>query len=415
MTTPPRLPGGTAASASTRSPGSRATARSTSSSTTAGDVADCFFQVPELRGFEKFCEGRPVEEMPRITPRICGVCPEAHMMASAKACDAVYKVDAAADRAAASGSCSTTSSTSPTTPRTSTRSAAPDFVMGPDVRPGRAQHHRRHPEAGRGDRQAGDQGRASGATRRRRSSAAGRSTRRTRSPAASASRSPRTSATASRRSPASWSSSAKFTLKVLHEQVLGQPGVRGPDPQRAVPPRDVLDGARGREEPRRTSTTARCGWSTPRAASSCKYTPREYSKHVAERVEPWSYLKFPYLTQVGWKGFVDGKAVGRLPRHAAVAPERRRRDEHAARAGGLRGVLRDADGRPHGPQAGPPHAGHPLGAGRRAGERRGARARAGAAPRAHAPRALPRDPDRHADRGRRHRRGAARHARRTTT
>jgi hypothetical protein len=58
-----------------------------------GNVADCFFQVPELRGFEKFCEGRPVEELPRITPRICGVCPEAHMMASAKACDAVYGVD----------------------------------------------------------------------------------------------------------------------------------------------------------------------------------------------------------------------------------------------------------------------------------------------------------------------------------
>jgi F420-non-reducing hydrogenase large subunit len=55
-----------------------------------GEVAECFFQVPELRGFEKFCEGRPVEEMPRITPRICGVCPEAHLMASAKACDAVY-------------------------------------------------------------------------------------------------------------------------------------------------------------------------------------------------------------------------------------------------------------------------------------------------------------------------------------
>ena len=58
-----------------------------------GNVADCYFQVPELRGFEKFCEGRPVEELPRITPRICGVCPEAHMMASAKACDAVYGAD----------------------------------------------------------------------------------------------------------------------------------------------------------------------------------------------------------------------------------------------------------------------------------------------------------------------------------
>ena len=59
----------------------------------AGNVADAYLQVPELRGFEKFCQGRPVEEMPRITSRICGVCPEAHLMASAKACDAVYHMD----------------------------------------------------------------------------------------------------------------------------------------------------------------------------------------------------------------------------------------------------------------------------------------------------------------------------------
>ncbi len=39
----------------------------------AGNVANTYFQIPELRGFEKFCEGRPVEEMPRIVPRICGV------------------------------------------------------------------------------------------------------------------------------------------------------------------------------------------------------------------------------------------------------------------------------------------------------------------------------------------------------
>ncbi len=39
----------------------------------AGEVANAYFQVPELRGFERFCEGRPVEELPRITPRICGV------------------------------------------------------------------------------------------------------------------------------------------------------------------------------------------------------------------------------------------------------------------------------------------------------------------------------------------------------
>jgi F420-non-reducing hydrogenase large subunit len=41
-----------------------------------------------------------------------------------------------------------------------------------------------------------------------------------------------------------------------------------------------------------------------------KYSPPEYIQHIAERVEPWSYLKFPYLKQVGWKGFVDGKESG---------------------------------------------------------------------------------------------------------
>src|SRR5574337_876074 len=58
-----------------------------------GNVANAYLVIPELRGFDKFVEGRPVEALPRITPRICGVCPEAHMMASAKACDAVYGVE----------------------------------------------------------------------------------------------------------------------------------------------------------------------------------------------------------------------------------------------------------------------------------------------------------------------------------
>lgn len=58
-----------------------------------GEVKNAYFQVPELRGFEKFCEGRPAEEMPRITPRICGVCPGAHHMASSKAVDDLYGVE----------------------------------------------------------------------------------------------------------------------------------------------------------------------------------------------------------------------------------------------------------------------------------------------------------------------------------
>jgi F420-non-reducing hydrogenase large subunit len=58
----------------------------------AGNVADTFVNVVELRGFEKFCIGRPVEELPRIVTSICGVCPWSHHLASAKANDAVFGV-----------------------------------------------------------------------------------------------------------------------------------------------------------------------------------------------------------------------------------------------------------------------------------------------------------------------------------
>jgi F420-non-reducing hydrogenase large subunit len=58
-----------------------------------GNVDRAYFQIPELRGFEKFAEGRPAEDMPQITSRICGVCPTAHHMASTKALDDLYQVD----------------------------------------------------------------------------------------------------------------------------------------------------------------------------------------------------------------------------------------------------------------------------------------------------------------------------------
>jgi len=57
-----------------------------------GDVEDAYLQVTELRGFERFCIGRPAEEMPRIVPNICGVCPTPHNMASTKALDSIYGV-----------------------------------------------------------------------------------------------------------------------------------------------------------------------------------------------------------------------------------------------------------------------------------------------------------------------------------
>ncbi len=57
-----------------------------------GHVEDARFHVTQFRGFEKFCEGRPFSEMPSLMARICGICPVSHLIASAKACDALLAV-----------------------------------------------------------------------------------------------------------------------------------------------------------------------------------------------------------------------------------------------------------------------------------------------------------------------------------
>jgi NAD-reducing hydrogenase large subunit len=59
----------------------------------AGAVKDARFHVIEFRGFEKFCEGRSFREMPVLTARICGICPVSHLLASAKATDALLAVE----------------------------------------------------------------------------------------------------------------------------------------------------------------------------------------------------------------------------------------------------------------------------------------------------------------------------------
>ena len=57
-----------------------------------GQVADAHFHVTQVRGFERFSEGRPFYEMPSLMARICGICPVSHLLASAKACEAIMSV-----------------------------------------------------------------------------------------------------------------------------------------------------------------------------------------------------------------------------------------------------------------------------------------------------------------------------------
>jgi NAD-reducing hydrogenase large subunit len=57
-----------------------------------GEVEDAHFHVTQVRGFERFAQGRPFYEMPSLMARICGICPVSHLVASAKACESIMSV-----------------------------------------------------------------------------------------------------------------------------------------------------------------------------------------------------------------------------------------------------------------------------------------------------------------------------------
>ncbi len=97
-----------------------------------GNVADTRVNVVELRGFEKFCVGRPVEELPRIVTSICGVCPWSHHLASAKANDAVFGVEPPPTGRKLRELCNAVAFTEEHILHFFFL-AGPDFVMGPDA------------------------------------------------------------------------------------------------------------------------------------------------------------------------------------------------------------------------------------------------------------------------------------------
>lgn len=98
----------------------------------AGNVADTKVQILELRGFEKFCIGRPVEELPRILTSICGVCPWSHHLASAKTTDAIFGVTPPPAGEKLRRLCNAAAFTEEHILHFFFL-AGPDFVMGPDA------------------------------------------------------------------------------------------------------------------------------------------------------------------------------------------------------------------------------------------------------------------------------------------
>jgi len=272
-----------------------------------GNVANAYFQVPELRGFEQFCVGRPAEDMPAITSRICGVCPEAHHMAAVKALDNLFGVE-------------------PTPAAKKVRElfymaffvtdhtthfyalGGPDFIIGPDAPPGernilgvvkkvgieigkqvidcRARNHHViqmlggrgiHPNAG---------------------------------------------------VPGGWSKAvseeeraeietiadkniefALFTLQLFDKIVLGNPAYLDLVTSDIYHHRTHYMGTVDQQN-RLNFYDGKVRVVDPDGCELLKYDSADYASHIAEHVEPWTYLKFPYLKKLGWKGFVDGAESG---------------------------------------------------------------------------------------------------------
>ncbi len=270
-------------------------------------VANAYFRIPELRGFEAFCVGRPVEEMPRITTRICGVCPEAHHMASAKACDAVYHVEIPSAARKLRELLYNTFYVADHAVHFYILSG-PDFVVGPDA-PVEERNifgliRKVGVETGRKVLEARAKAQELIKT------LGGKSIHQVTSLPGGVSRG--LSEDERRRAEqicGDLVEFAKFTLKILDDVVLSN---------RSYLDLILSDAFRHethymglvdeRNRPNYYDGTIRVVDTKGKEIE--RFAPAEYLDHVAEHVEPWSYLKLPYLKRIGWKGLTDGPESG---------------------------------------------------------------------------------------------------------
>ncbi len=272
-----------------------------------GEVGNCYLQIPELRGFERFCVGRPVEEMPRITTRICGVCPEAHHMASAKACDAVYHVDPppAAKKL-----------------RELLYSAfyvgdhalhfyalgGPDFVVGPDAPPAERNILGVIRKAGL------DAGKKVIELRKRAQRVVSIIGGKAIHPVTAIPGGVAKPITSEERNEILQHAQffvefGEFTLGLFNDIVLKNPAYVELMTSDAYT-HHVYSMGTVDEQNQVSFYDGLIRVVDPEGEEFVKFHPRDYLTVLEEHVEPWTYLKFPFLKKVGWKGFVDGKDSG---------------------------------------------------------------------------------------------------------
>jgi len=272
-----------------------------------GNVENAYLQIPELRGFEQFCIGRPAEEMPRITNRICGVCPEAHHMAATKALDALFDVEPAPVVKKLRELFYTSFYVTDHTVHFYAL-GGPDFVLGPDSDPAERNI------LGVIHKVGVDIGIQVIECRKRNHEVIKMLGGREIHPVAGL--------------PGGWSKAmtkdeqkiileyaqqnvdfALFSLKIFDDIVLANQAYVDLIVSDAFTHETYYMGTVD-ENNLINFYDGMIRVTGPDGKEFVKYPAKDYAKHIAERVEPWSYLKFPYLKNVGWKGFVDGMDSG---------------------------------------------------------------------------------------------------------
>jgi F420-non-reducing hydrogenase large subunit len=272
-----------------------------------GEVANTYFQIPELRGFERFVVGRPVEEMALLTNRICGVCPEAHHMAAAKAADAVYNVEVPrAGKMLRELLYMAFYCTDHTTHFYAL--AGPDFIVGPDAPVAERNIlgviHKVGLEIGGKVIQMRKYGHTVVEM------IGGRKVH----PCTSIPGGLTKGITEEQRKEIEemgrWAIEfAQFSLKAFNDIVLSNKTyldlILGDIYTHQTYYMGMVD-----ENNHTNFYDGKVRVVGPDGKELVKYAPNEYMDNVAEHVEPWTYLKFPYMKKIGWKGFVDGPDSG---------------------------------------------------------------------------------------------------------
>lgn len=272
-----------------------------------GDVANAYFQTPELRGFEQFCVGRRAEDMPAIMSRICGVCPEAHHMAAVKALDEAF---ASPPPPAARKIRELLYMAFFVTDHTTHFYAlgGPDFVVGPDAPPSERNLLGVVRKVGL------EVGQAVIGCRKRNHRVIEMLGGRGIHPTAglpggwskSVSQDERAEIASAARENIEF---ALFSLR-LFERAVWQDARYRELIESDIYCHETYYMGTVDEQNRPNFYDGAIRVLDPAGREFARYEARDYLRHIGEHVEPWTYLKFPFLRNVGWKGFLDGADSG---------------------------------------------------------------------------------------------------------